>query len=751
MVAADGTQQSTLGREGMLRMPPHTKFSIESFVEMLESTTLTLKGIPYTFILNVVGKRLYYSFVADEAHFSVLESQLYASYPGIDIMPDVIERPETPRPAAWANLNLKYGSYYPFLTYKDHSGSLLSELYHELTQLGGNDDFYLQVKIKPIDRDSIFFTLGRSFGLTARGVRDQFDIRRRFFSRKGSDAIRSRAVKAGQEKNREPLYEAEVTLIVASDTEPMARAHLGRFMNLYRKLESDYNEAAYRIEGGQFVPQSLLDMAPRRASVVLTGNELATLFHFPPETDTVPNLAKILAAKGEPPIGLPTLANTAPDELSPFGVTNYRQIREKFGIKRRDRARHMYVIGKSGSGKSRLLELLFKGDIEQGQGICVIDPHGDLIDNALTFVPEHRIKDVIYFNPIDEEFPISFNPIEKVEKTYRQQIATGLIEVFKKIFADQWTPRLEHVLRMSILALLDAPQASILSLLLLLTDRTYRQEVIKTIEDQVVKNFWTNEFAGWSEKFDAEAITPILNKIGQFVSNPIIRNVVGQEKNGIVLSEIMDSRKILLVKLPKGILGEENTMLLGAMLVTRIYQSALARAAIPEEQRVPFYMYVDEFQNFATDAFANILSEARKYKLSVTLANQYVSQLSTLIRTTVFGNVGSMISFRTGPEDATYLEKEFAPRFVASDITNLGVQEIYVKLSIDDQVRDPFSARTLNSEYPVTNYVDQIIAYTREHYCSPRAAVEQQIGREKSKEMEVVNKLKEQDFSAPIV
>jgi hypothetical protein len=465
----------------------------------------------------------------------------------------------------------------------------------------------------------------------------------------------------------------------------------------------------------------------------------------------VPNLVKILSPKAEPPSGLPTLHNTPTTELCPFAITNYRQTREEFGIKRRDRARHMYVLGKSGSGKSRMLELLIKSDLEQGQGICVIDPHGDMIDSVLKMVPESRVGDVIYFNPTDEDFPISFNPIEKVAPLFRPQVTSGLIEIFKKVFADQWTPRLEHVMRMSILALLDAPKASILSILLLLTDRSYRQQVIQTINDDVVKNFWTNEFAGWSEKFDAEAITPILNKIGQFVSNPIIRNIVSQEENKVVLPEIMNNRKILLVKLPKGILGEENTSLLGSMIITRIYQAALSRAEIAESDRVPFYMYVDEFQNFATDSFANILSESRKYKLIVTLANQYVSQLSEVVRKTVFGNVGTLISFRIGPEDAQFLETEFAPRFKAADLTNLAVREMYMKLSIDEQVRESFSARTLESSYPETNFREAIIANTRAVYCTSRKVAEQEIASEKSKELEVIERLKQADFSAPIV
>ncbi len=738
-------------REGIVRMPPSGNFAIETLTEVLDAASRTLKGIPFALILNYRQKALFYSFVADDQAYPLIESQLYASYPAIDIRPNPNPRPTEPRPGAVAKLKLKFGDHYPFRTFRDQEGSILSDLFHELSQLGGSDSLFLRAQVTPLDRDTLVYGLRRSLGLTVRGLRDRLDLRQRLFSRKGSDAIRAKAMELGTSKNKEPLFSTHLTIYLSSDSGPAAHAKLQRIVSLFRKLESDYNEFVPAIEVRSFAESEVVQINPAQPGYALTADELATVWHFPQHTDSVPNLSKILAAKGEPPIGLPTRDNTAPEDLTLFGVTDYRQIREEFGIKQKDRARHMYVIGKSGSGKSRLLEQFIKSDIEWGRGLCLIDPHGDVVDSVLSLVPESRIKDVIYFNPIDQEYPISFNPIEKVEPAYRPQVATDLIEVFKKIFGDQWTPRLEHVMRMSLLALLDAPQASVLSLLLLLTDRAYRQEIIKTIGDQVVKNFWTNEFAGWSEKFDAEAITPILNKIGQFVSNPIIRNIVSQEINTLVMSEVMDTRKILLVKLPKGVLGEENTTLLGAMIVTRIYQGAMTRINVPESERVPFYLYVDEFQNFATDAFANILSESRKFKLSVTLANQYVSQLSDVIRKAVLGNVGSLISFRIGPEDAQSLEREFAPRFHASDLQNLAVREIYAKLSIDDQVRDPFSARTLDSTYPDSNFREQIVAYTRATYCTSRAETEAKIGQEKSKEMELITKLKQENFSAPIV
>lgn len=737
----------------IIKLPQNTKFDIGTFHEFLKTSNKILTNVPFIFTLNVVGKRIFYGARIQESHTSVFENQLYSLFPRIEVE-NVAKEIDFGKPsnAAHASMRLRYGDHFPFLVFHQMESSFLADIYNQLNRLSAYDSFCYQIKIKPVDFNQAIFSVKRSMNLAYKNMSQRLNIIENIFNKKLSGETRNKAVAAAMEKNKQYLYNIEIDLTLYSDSQASAAAKLGPIAQVFSKLESEYNEFSYQIKGlSEEELSKIKSMDLGKGSLYLSADEASTLFHFPTNTDSVPNLYKVLSPKAEPPLGLPTPDNTSPEDLCVFATTNYRNIRERFGIKRRDRARHMYTIGKSGSGKSKFQELLIKNDIECGHGICVIDPHGDLIEDIMPYIPESRIKDVIYFNPIDEAYPISFNPIEKVEKIYRQQVATGLIETFKKAFGANWTPRLEHVLRMTILALLDAPKASVMSILLLLTDREYRQETVKSIEDQVVKNFWTNEFAGWSEKFDSEAIMPILNKIGQFVSNTIIRNIVGQEENTFSMPDVMNNKKILLVKLPKGILGEENTSLLGAMIITKIYQSALARSEIPESQRVPFYLYVDEFQNFATDTFANILSEARKYRLSLSLAHQYVSQISDSIRNTVFGNVGSIIAFRVGPEDAALLEKEFSPRFSASDIVNLGVREIYLKLSIDDEVKEAFSGKTLSVPEPTTSFKEQIISYSREQYCKSKDKAEGEIKREKSKEMEVLEKLKEESFSAPIL
>lgn len=736
-----------------IKLPKDTKFAIGSFCEFLNNLSRILEGVVFSISLNFVNKTVFYSVRIPEEYSELMENQIYTMYPTVEIEETDYDLSSLSNPqGAVVQPVLKYSDFFPFLDFTKQEGSFISDILSHLTRLSEKDIFQLQIKIKPYDRDKIGFTLKRSVGLSFRAFKDRVNFMGPLFSKKLLPSIRLKAVEEAKEKNKKTLFLTEISLILISDSYSLAHSKLSPIAHTFKKLESEFNEFSFPSSQLNITSlQQLNSNIMSKRSMYMTAEEIGTVMHFPLETNTIPNLHKILASKAEPPLGLPTEQNTETTDLCLFAKTNYRNIREEFGIKRKDRARHMYIIGKSGSGKSKLLENLIKSDIENGQGFCAIDPHGDLIESIFPLIPESRIKDVIYFNATDEEFPISFNPIEKVPKMYRQQVAIGFIEIFKKTFGANWTPRLEHVLRMTILALLDTPKASVMSILLILSDRNYRQEVIKTIEDQVVKNFWTNEFAGWSEKFDNEAIMPILNKIGQFVSNPLIRNIVGQDENKVKMQDIMDNRKILLVKLPKGILGEENTSLLGSMIVTKIYQVSLARTEIPESQRVPFNFYIDEFQNFATDNFSDILSESRKYKLSLTIAHQHISQVKESVIRAIFGNVGTIISFRIGPEDAVVLEKEYAPKFTSNDLTNLAVRDIYIKMSIDDETKEAFSARVLPAKTPDTSFKENIVQLSRQNYCQQKNTAEREIQAEKSRELEVLEKLKNEAYSAPIL
>jgi len=413
--------------------------------------------------------------------------------------------------------------------------------------------------------------------------------------------------------------------------------------------------------------------------------------------------------------------------ITPFAVTNFRDIQKRFGIKEQNRRGHMYIIGKTGTGKSTLIENLAVSDIMSGNGLALIDPHGDLAENILHFIPKRRINDVIYFNPADLDYPIAFNPLENVPSDFHHLVTSGLISTFKKIWADFWGPRLEHILRHSILTLLERPGSTLLELPRLLTDKEFRKKVLEKITHQQVKDFWLFEFDKYSAWLRSEAISPILNKIGQFLISIPLRNIVGQKENTFDLRKVMDERKVLIVNLAKGKIGEDNCALLGAMIVTQIQLAALGRSDLPEDKREPFYFYVDEIHNFLTLSFADILSEARKYGLNLILAHQYIEQLDEKIRAAIFGNVGTIVSFRIGAEDAKYIAKEFYPVFNESDLINLPNYYIYLKLLIDGTTSEPFSAVTMPQAVRNRSYKEKVIKHSRKLYSRPRKSVEREI------------------------
>ncbi|MBI4281001.1 type IV secretion system DNA-binding domain-containing protein [Candidatus Uhrbacteria bacterium] len=418
------------------------------------------------------------------------------------------------------------------------------------------------------------------------------------------------------------------------------------------------------------------------------------------------------------------------NEIVPFGETNFRNERRRFGIKTDDRRRHIYVLGKTGMGKTTMLENMVLADIYAGHGLAYIDPHGDTAEKIIDFVPPHRTNDVIYFNPADMDYPIGFNVLETVDERHKHLVASGLMGVFKKIWPDVWSARMEYILNNCILALLDYPGSTLLGINRLLVDREYRKRVIAQIKDPVVRTFWVDEYSSWEDRFRNEAIAPIQNKVGQFLSASIIRNIVAQVKSTIDIRAIMDERKIFIVNLAKGRIGEDNSRLLGGMLITKLQLAAMERVDIPEAERQDFYLYVDEFQNFATASFANILSEARKYRLNLIMAHQYIEQLDEdYVRPAVFGNVGTIICFRVGAKDAEFLENEFTPRFTIEDLANLTKYQIYLKLMINGVSSTPFSANTLPPIAERTGSTDKVIRVSRERYSQPRGVIEEKISR----------------------
>lgn len=695
----------------LIHIPQGNTAKISAFEEVLMQLHETLMGQKVSWEIVAIGQNIGFCFTASEAAAEVVQGQIYAVFPEADIqeIKDFTKSLKAKTHLFVCDVSLRRSDIFPIRTYKDFSGDSLGGLLSVMSKSKPGEGVWMQMVTDPV-RDTGFL----HWKLKWRMLFDRFVhvFRFKYWFKKGVDAH----LKEGtQGKLSKRLYRTSVRMATFSTNEQNTpRLRLQALQGAMSTMNTqDLNSVIFSKNTSGKVPVKTFFQRKHNKYFLLNTEELATIFHLPNERE-VPNIIHVLFKKAEPPASLPT--DKDDEGTSFFGITNFHGRQIPFGIKRKDRRRHMYTVGKSGSGKSKLLELLIQNDIKAGKGVGVLDPHGDLVDNILRAIPKERMDDVIIFDPSDLEYPVGFNPIEQVPEALKMRVTIGFIEIFKKLFGNNWSPRLEHVLRYTTLALLDTPGTTVLSILKMLTDKNYRQMIVRNINDNVVKNFWVNEFAGWSEKFDSEAITPLLNKVGQFVSTNMIRNIVAQPQNKLDFREIIDGNKIFLMKVSKGILGEENASLLGAMVVTKIYQAAMSRADIPEEERKDFYFYVDEFQNFATDTFDEIMSEARKYRLNLTIAHQFLGQLSDKIRKTVFGNTGSMLSFRVGGEDAGVLAEEFNPRFVERDIINLGVRNFYLKMSIDGELCEAFSGRTLDVHFPDESYKDEIIARSRRKY-----------------------------------
>lgn len=380
-------------------------------------------------------------------------------------------------------------------------------------------------------------------------------------------------------------------------------------------------------------------------------------------------------------------------DITPIGYTNWRNQNIPFGIKDKDRLGHIYCIGKTGMGKSTLLQKMALSDITKGKGCGIIDPHGDVAKYLLERIPEDRKKDLVYINPSEDKV-VAYNPLHAVHPNYHSLVASGLISTFKKIWADSWGPRLEYILRFSLLTLLQYPYATLLDIQPLLTDPQFCENVLEYVKDDYIFDFWRKEFGKYSPAFRNEVTAPILNKMGAFVSSEPLRRMLGQQVSGFRMSQVMDEQKILVANLSKGELGEDASTIIGSILVTAIQLSALYRAKQPMEKRIPFYFYVDETHSFLSLSFADILAEARKYGLALFMAHQYIDQLQEEVRTAIFGNVGTLICFRVGANDAEFLEKEMEPVFNRNDLISLPKFEISLKLMIDGVSSRSFSALT---------------------------------------------------------
>lgn len=546
-----------------------------------------------------------------------------------------------------------------------------------------------------------------------------------------SERDKTRIAKA-EEKATKLGYEVKIRLAYLGKDQINAKLNMQALVGTFKQYNST-NLNGFKLTGGSFKMEDLDDFKLRKFAdngFILNISELASVYHLPHTSVETPNIVWATSKTAEPPAKLPLIIGDPQhdENISAFGLTNFRGINHQFGLLRRDRSRHVYIIGQTGAGKSGMLELFALSDVFYNQGYCIVDPHGDFATNNLRFVPKSRIQDVIYFNPSDIDYPVAFNPLELSDPSRKPNVCSEVIGVLKRMFGDSWGPRLEHILRYTLLALLDRPETTLLDISRLLTDKDFRKETLDYCQDVTVLQFWKHEFGQWNEKQINESIAPVLNKVGAFTANPIIRNIIGQPKSSFDIRKIMDEGKILVVNLSKGLIGEDNAAILGAFIVTKVQLAAMSRSDIPDvADRRPFYLYVDEFQNFATDSFAVILSEARKYGLNLTVANQYISQMTESVRDAVFGNVGTTISFRVSADDAPILSKQFEPIFDQSDLIQMNNRHFVISMIIAGEKAPAFSATTLALPKTPEDNFDEIVEYSRRVNARPKAEIEAEI------------------------
>ncbi len=702
--------------------------------------------------IAAIGQRIRF-FIWTPKHLQAfVEGQIYAQYPTVQIyeqQEDYAARQLSQSVIYSSELTLTNNETLPIKTFPSFEVDPLAAITATLAKLDGQDEeMWIQINARPTPDDwhrrgarevarikhgSGFFNGAGGSALNYAGEAIAALVRPPSGTGEGKESEVSERDKgriAGiEEKSKKLGYQVKIRLLYAGHDQHTARLRMQALVGAFKQFNST-NLNGFEAKSANFNRDKQYEYQTRLfidGGFILNIEELASLFHLPHTSVETPNIVWATTKTAEPPPNIPIAMPGEEKDISLFGVTNFRGDNTVFGIYRVDRGRHIYLLGQTGTGKSGALELLTLSDIYWDQGFAVIDPHGDYAQHVLSFIPERRIDDVVYFNPADTSHPIGFNPLEITDPSLKGHISSELVGVLKRLFAESWGPRLEYILRYTLLALLDYPNATMLDITRMLTDKKFRMNVITYIDDPVVKNFWVTEFASWNDKFASEAVAPVLNKVGAFTANPMIRNIIGQPKSTFNLRQIMDEGKILIVNLSRGLMGEDNAGILGAMMVTKIQLAAMGRADMSLEKRRPFYLYVDEFQNFATDSFAVILSEARKYGLNLTVANQYISQMSEAVRDAVFGNVGTIICFRISPDDAPFLQKYFEPQFEAGDLIQQHSRFFVTTMMINDEKAPAFSAKTLNIPDAPDDQIDKIIRLSRERYTGNKSEVEEAI------------------------
>lgn len=707
-------------------------------------------------IASVNGQIRFYVWVPKTLQ-SFVEGQIYSQYPTVQIHAadeDYVTHERQHSVVYTSELTLAASEFLPIKTFQSFEVDPLAGVTGTLAKLESTgEELWVQILVRPIadewhkSSDSWIKSVRNGNPLAFLNGEWNFKWVGGLISALSTPPeqgiTKGTAVKELSERDKTRISEAEkkatklgfqvkIRMAYLGESPTNAKLRMQAIVGTFKQFNST-NLNGFRMTNTSFKKEDLAFYKARLfvdRGYILNIEELASVFHLPHTNVETPNIVWASTKTAEPPAKLPIITgNDAIDEnISAFGLTNFRGINHQFGMLRYDRSRHVYIIGQTGAGKSGTLELFALSDIFHNQGYAIIDPHGDFAVDNMRFIPGSRTKDVVYFNPADTAYPLGFNPLEVTNPAHKTNISSEVIGVLKRMFGESWGPRLEYILRYTILALLDRPETTMLDITRMLTDKKFRKETLAYCTDTVVLQFWNIEFNSWTEKFQAEAIAPVLNKVGAFTANPIIRNIIGQPKSTFNIREIMDEGKILIVNLSKGLIGEDNASILGSFIVTKIQLAAMSRSDIPDiKDRRPFFLYVDEFQNFATDSFATILSEARKYGLNLTVANQYISQMSDTVRNAVFGNVGTMITFRVSADDAPILAKQFEPQFEANDLLQMHNRHFIINMVINGEKTPAFSATTLTLPPPQIDNTGRIVENTRLRYSRGREDVENEI------------------------
>ncbi len=683
-----------------------------AFSEFLNDISKTLENQNILLGLHYVWGEVFYSLNCNKITYPTFESQFYTHFNDFQIIEDdkkIVWNYDKSKTMIW-EIGLENDRFFPFKINESNNSDFMFNIFRTFENFDViNDKVSFFISLKSIKEGWLLFNLKTGFDYKLFKTALKFKIFKYMFNHKVTKNWKEEGNKYFKNKLLTELFEAQMCLVVQSDSKLTSEAKIKSIFNNFLVFENfPANKFKIKIHKETTIINQLKSkyQSDSMHKYLLNPKEISSFFHFPKNPKAETSLLTVKSKKLALPVGIPTynytineqreiIAREFPQEANIIGISDYRSIRVPIGIYDEDRLKHVYIVGKTWSGKSKLQLSLMINDIKQGKWIGVIDPHGDAIDEIMTHIPEYRKDDVIIFDPTDDKFPFCLNPLDVGETESKQVLAKWFIDIFKKFFGANWNPKLEHVLRMIFLALLDKKNATLFDIIRALTDKDFRYEMIDQIEDDVVRNFWTNEFAGWSQQFNTEAIMPILNKVWQILSIEVLKNIFASPQNKLDFRKVMDESKILLIKLPKWKLQEEIMWFLGAMFVTKLYQAAMGRQSVEKHLRTPFFLYVDEFQNFATETFNEILSEARKYWLSLTVAHQFIKQIPSQISDALFGNVGTLISFRISSEDSEVMKQHFAPFLSWYDIANLNMREFYCKMLVNWQVKDPFSLKSV--------------------------------------------------------